>query len=286
MNWPEENPKRPDENPGVPLWKLERYMLGELPASEMERIGGLRESDPAVATWIEALEAEYSDLKNMHPTGRMAGRIWNRLCGPSGRGGEPGDSGYRRRTSWKEPRLWMPALGMALVLSLLPFNIASWIESPSRPGEGVEETRLKGIQPGLFLYRKTGEAAQILKSGDRARAGDLIQIFYDAAGREYGAIFSLDREGKVTWHLPDGGNMAAPLATGRRVPLEFAFELDTTPGFERFFFVASDRPFPIDSAVAGWLAGSETAGAAGPERLDLPERFFQFSLALIKEPGT
>jgi hypothetical protein len=265
--------KKPEGHPDFPVWKLERYLLGELPAPEMERISGLKETDPVLAEWIQALQAEHRDLAEMHPTGRVAGRIWNRL-----REGGPAD-----RPAWAPPRLWIPAFALLLLGVLLPLNFSSWVKPASPPAEGSEETRLKGLQPALFLYRKAGESALSLKTGDRVHPGDLIQIYYAAAGRDYGAIFSLDREGKVTWHLPDRGNQSASLAKDGKVSLGFAFELDSLSGFERFYFVASDRPFALDSALAGIPKGTADGPAASPDRLLLPKSFFQNSIVLLKE---
>ncbi|MDB5049633.1 MAG: ActD [Fibrobacteres bacterium] len=265
--------KKSDGHPDFPVWKLERYLLGELPAPEMERISRLKETDPALAEWIRALEAEHADLAEMHPTGRVAGRIWNRLR----------ESAPAPRRAWNAPAIWVPALGLLLMAALLPLNYSAWIHSGGRPTEEPEETRLKGLQPALFLYRKTGESAMNLNSGDRVRPGDLIQMYYDAAGRGYGAIFSLDRDGNVTWHLPDDGGHSAPLIKGGKVPLGFAFELDSLAGFERFFFVAADRPFEL-APVLKEIPKAEWQSPRGPERLRLDKSFFQNSIVLLKEP--
>jgi hypothetical protein len=253
-----------DGHPDFPVWKLERYLLGELPASEMERIDARRKTDSELAEWIEAVRAEHRDLAEMHPTGRVAGRIWNRLREDraEGRG--------LRAPAWLGPRVWVPAFGILLLSVLLPLNYASWNRRHAEIGEGIEETRIKGLEPSMYLYRKAGDSAQALKSGDRVRPGDLIQVYYEAAGRGYGAIYSVDRDGKVTWHLPDDGSHAVALGTGR-VPLQFAFELDSLAGFERFVFLASDKPFHPDSLL-------DTESAAKGRDVS------RHSILLVKEP--
>lgn len=273
---------KPDGHPEFPVWKLERFLLGELPAAEMERIRAAQETDPSLASWIQALQAEYRDLETAHPTGRVAGRIWNRLRVPARTG----------RPAWSEPRLWMPALGLLLIVALIPSGFRAWVQPMATGADGGrEETRLKGLEPKLYLYRKTGETVQSLASGDRVRPGDLIQIHYDAAGRGYGAIFSLDRAGKVTWHLPDSRGPAAALESGPKIPLGFAFELDSTPGAERFWFIASSRPFALDSALSALsalrAAGDTAAGGAAEasKRLALPDGIFQTTFEIHKETG-
>src|SRR6185503_310143 len=76
-------------------------------------------------------------------------------------------------------------------------------------------TRLKGLAPQLLLYREAGQAeAERLAPGAVARPHDVVQIAYQAAGRRYGAIVSVDGRGVVTRHLPATGARAAELRPG------------------------------------------------------------------------
>ena len=273
--------------PEIPLWKLERYLIGELTPAEMARIDELKAQDPEVASWIKALQAEHADLKASHPTDRMAGGIWNRLNGNQRKGAS---SRNDRPTLWD--RLgpgWRialaPAFALALLLVLKPDRFtgsgaatlapADGNGSPDAGAGGVdggkgtsETTRLKGSLPILYLFRKADSGAEALRPGSAVRAGDLIQVQYEAAGRKYGAVFSVDGSGNVTWHLPERGNQSAALSPTGRTALKSAFELDDAPGREDFHFVASDRPFPLDSAadavVKSLAAGSGGTGFTAP----------------------
>ncbi len=283
--------------PEIPLWKLERYLIGELPPAEMARVDKLKAEDPEVAEWIKALQAEHADLKASHPTERMVEGIRERLNGPSGAGnGRAAQNGHAlqngRATQSGRPTLWerigdrlgpgwrnallVPAFGLVLLLALIPGRFIPDADPALTGGEGSpnaggadgnpETTRLKGSLPALFLYRKADSGAEALRPGSAVRAGDLIQVQYEAAGRKYGAVFSVDGSGKVTWHLPEGGNRSAVLSPSGRTALKSAFELDEAPGREDFHFVASDRPFALDSAaaaVAQGLASSAESGGAG-----------------------
>jgi hypothetical protein len=234
--------------PEIPLWKLERYLIGELPPAEMARIDKLKAEDPEVAEWLKALQAEHADLKASHPTERMSGAIWNRLESRTGpRVGPPAAS---RRSLWRGALL-VPALAVALMLTLIPNRFTCSDGSPLALGGNSEkeDTRLKGSLPALYLFRKADSGAEALRPGGAVRAGDLIQVQYEAAGRKYGAVFSVDGSGKVTWHLPERGNLSAALSPSGRTALASAFELDEAPGREDFHFVAADRPFPLDSAA-------------------------------------
>ncbi|MDB5106482.1 MAG: ActD [Fibrobacteres bacterium] len=239
------DPGRPDS--GIPLWKLERYLIGELPPAEMERISGLEGSDASVAGWLRALRAEHADLQASHPTGRMAGRIWNKL--------KMADARRRPSRSRRIARFASaPAFALLLALIFVPVRtLFKGAEGQGRmgpqPDAAEDVTRLKGSLPALYLYRKAVGGAEALRPGNPVHAGDLIQVYYDAAGRKYGAIFSRDGEGKVTWHLPERGSQASPLSSSGKIALPSAFELDDSPGREDFHFVASDRPFPLDSIL-------------------------------------
>lgn len=286
--------------PEIPLWKLERYLIGELPPAEMARVEKLIAEDPELAEWLKALRAEHADLKASHPTERMAEGIRERLNGPSGagtgraaQGGRSQDGrstrGRRAAQGWR-PTLWerigdrmgpgwrnallVPAFGLVLLLALIPGRFTPEAESTAlAEGDGSQEaggadgnpetTRLKGSLPALFLYRKADTGAEALRPGSSVRAGDLIQVQYEAAGRKFGAVFSVDGSGKVTWHLPEGGNRSAVLSPSGRTALKSAFELDEAPGREDFHFVAADRPFSLDSAADAVVKGLASSAAGG-----------------------
>lgn len=245
----------------VPLWKLERYLIGELPPVEMDRISKLKAVDPDVADWLRALEAEHADLQASCPTGHMAGRIWNKL--KSGGEARSRVSKESRGLGWRGlgSAVLIPACAVILIMVFAPhpFNgsgnrtLAS--VNTTAPSES-EATRLKGSLPELYLYRKSGGGGELLRNGNAVHEGDLIQVFYNAAGKKYGAIYSLDGRGKITWHLPEHGNQASLLSPSGKTALESAFELDAAPGHEDFHFVASDRPFALDSIQSVLLSGS------------------------------
>jgi RNA polymerase sigma-70 factor, ECF subfamily len=188
------------------------------------------------------------------------------------------------RSVLTKPRMLATAFGLLVLAMLMPRYFTDHGQGIHPAGGEREDARLKGQLPALYLYKKTGAGALGLKSGERVRPGELIQMYYHAAGRAYGAIFSLDGNGDVTWHLPDGGGRAVPLASGGKVPLGFAFELDSLPGFERFFFVAGDRPFdPVEALKA--IGQARLRAPGGPDRLPFGPGISQLSLLLIKETG-
>jgi len=269
----------PEKRSGIPLWKLERYLLGELPLGEAEAIAARAGKDPGLAEAIAALRADDSALAEDHPTARGAGAIWNRL-----RAEAPPRAGTHAAPKRMAPRrsAWfygIPALAALALLSLLPYRA---LIGPVAADPSGETTRLKGDAPALFLHRKAGDGSAPLAPGASVRAGEWIQIQYDAAGKAYGAIFSIDSRGEVTWHWPDSPG-SAPLKAGSRVALDFAFELDSLPGEERFFFIAADRPFRFEIDFPGLLPSLRAPDS--PE-LPLPPGFSRARFTLRKETGT
>jgi hypothetical protein len=145
----------------------------------------------------------------------------------------------------------------------------------------TDDTTIKG-GPALVLHRKTATGSEALTPGAAAREGDQIRVGYRAAGHRYGAILSIDGRGSITAHLPRGGDRSATLQPAGTVFLDFAYELDSAPRWERFYFVTSDTQFelgPIRQALHDANAGR--TGPAGP--LSLPRRFSQFVFPLTKE---
>jgi hypothetical protein len=174
-------------------------------------------------------------------------------------------------------RLWpmAPLLAGAAATILAALSVRLFLSTALPTSSGAfEETRIKGL-PHLVVFRQTVHGPERLANGSAARAGDLIQLAYQAAGHSHGVIFSVDGRGAVTRHLPREGSQAASLAPGA-VALDLAYRLDDAPRWERFYLVAASRPFDADEVLRG-------AGAAHP--LVLPAGFDQFSLTLQTEPN-
>jgi hypothetical protein len=111
---------------------------------------------------------------------------------------------------------------------------------------------IRGMKTHLVIYRGGQGEPVRLSSEDRARPGDLIQIAYvvhtDKPGPQYGVIASVDDRAHVTLHLPATPAGAAPLDTKHgEIRLPNAFELDATPGKERFIFVVSTTAFQAEA---------------------------------------
>ena len=113
----------------------------------------------------------------------------------------------------------------------------------------------------IIIYRKKGDEAEVLKDGELAKAGDLLQIAYVPAGKTYGIIISIDGNGVVTLHYPENINSSTILKQEKTVLLSSAYELDDAPEFERFFFITALAEINVQEILkqAKALAGSPDA---------------------------
>jgi len=263
-------------------WQLERYLLREASASELADLDRRVAGDPVLAERVADLRRSNEQLLQRYPTRWMCRRIERKLR--RSRGGAP--------PRWSAYRLWAaPALTAVLAVAagtaLLDRGTGSFLpagdddpavpgrSAPSPGGGAVPAERVKGVgdEPRLMIFRKLAGGHELLEDGSLARRGDLVQIAYRSDGLAYGAIFSVDGRGAVTRHLPAAGEQAVPLA--KRDTLDFAYELDDAPKWERFYLVASERPFGL-SAVREELAHGDPA---------LPDGL-RLHLFTLKKPGS
>jgi len=93
-------------------------------------------------------------------------------------------------------------------------------------------------------------------------------------------ILSIDGRGAVTLHLPPSGDRAVPLAPGKMVLLDAAYELDEAPRVERFYFVTAREPFAAEPVVS---AARRAAQGTVPDALPLPPGLEQATFAIQKE---
>jgi hypothetical protein len=261
----------PWNGPIVPDWQLERFRLGELPPDQMQSVARAAEEDEAVRMRIEALERDSAAILAELPPWVMGVRIRARL--------EP----FHAPASPRFPR-WCEGLVATLAFvgvcgGLLGPRPAAEVSPPRTPV--LEQTRLKGLRPRLFVFRQTEAGAETLETGSRAGRDDVLQLAYQSAGRRYGTIVSIDGRGVTTRHLPTRGVQASKLVSGPPVALQTAYRLDDAPRFEVFYLVAADEPFELTVVEAAARKVSRKGRPA--ERLPLGDGFSQHSLMIRKD---
>ncbi len=90
-------------------WKLERYLLGELPAPEMEEVRKAAESDPSVRRRLEQLKLSDQDILRRYPAELMIGQIQARIL--------VNPLGLARKGMWR--LRWQPLAGAATLVLVL-----------------------------------------------------------------------------------------------------------------------------------------------------------------------
>jgi anti-sigma factor RsiW len=259
---------RSDETVPVPDLYLERYLVGELPEDDRRRIEQLLELDPELRGRLDALKESEGELARRYPAPDMADRIRGRLR-----------QAAAERTQVSGPRAWgwlVPAVAAAALLLV----VGPTLVPPPSP---TDDILIKGADAEVVVFRKTPSGSERLESGASALPGDLIRVGYRAAGHTFGVIVSTDGRGSVTQHLPRSGSQAASLEAGGTVLLDFSYELDDAPRWERFYLVTGSEPFELEpvrqAARRVATAGSERT----PPALELGRGLEQSVFSLTKE---
>ena len=276
-------------NNKIPGWILEKYLLGELPDTELEKITNQLKNDPNLRAEIERLKVSNKDILNKYPADSMVPGILNR-CNKE-KNYRENDVGViaARPTFFKRMLQFSPAFASLLVIFFIGLQIFKSGDNSSKATEpGVQEStrRVKGSPevkpvPHLIIHRK-GNNIEVLEKGSRAQAGDLLQLAYAAAGEAHGVICSIDGNSTVTLHFPEKKNDFTALMQKKKVLLANAYELDDAPGFERFFFITSETEIDVDDILKRAKALANDSHRAKTDNIRLPHSFKQFSILIIK----
>jgi len=173
-------------------------------------------------------------------------------------------------------------LGVLSAATVVVIAVFALGRTESAPRIEAETTRVKGAAR-LLAFRHAGDRAEPLDPDALVRAGDLIQLRYNAGGKSFGVIASIDGAGAVTLHYP-GSEDAPPEDTAlspKPTALAHSYALDDAPRFERFFFVTADRPIDLAPCLAA-LRSLAQRGDAASASLELPAGLHQSSLRLRK----
>jgi hypothetical protein len=263
----------------LPDWLVERAALDEVPPASRDRI---ERADPReLADRVAALRDDNTAELTRHPAEPAVAQIEARVAELRDRAGHEA----RRR------RRWLGALGLVMSAAVVLLVVrrappAGELAPVGSPGAVDEATRVKGAAR-LIAFRQAGERAEQLEADAVVSPGDVIQLRYNAGGRGYGVIASVDGAGVVTLHYPLRED-APPEATAMApepTALPHAYALDDAPRFERFFFITAKDPLDVGQTLAALraLAQRDDSGSA---RLELPAGLHQWSLRLRKADRT
>lgn len=260
----------------IPDLMLERYLLGELPASDSASVAARASADPEVRARLAALMQSDREIRAEHPDDWWGPALLERA-----RRRSPA----RVRAGGARPR-WIAAMGLAAALVvavvLAPVYPERADEGTSDSGAPSHPDRIKGDVGTLVLYRKAESSGELLTDGDPARRGDLIRVAYRLASPRFGVIVSIDGRGVVTRHLPVTGEAAIALEAGPTRPLDQAYELDDAPLWERFYLITAETTFDVQTVLEAARTAAVKTGAEAPATLPLRPGFEQASFLLRK----
>ena len=221
-------------------FKLERYLLGELPEKEMRDFQERELSDEIFAARVREMREQGKRFVAENPFEALETKM---------------DAADEAADGNVISGLWLK-VAAALVIALGVFSMVVLnrnVETYSGESATMEVamanvddgTRIKGMSASLEVWKKTGDSAvQMVNLGD-ASEGDEIQLRYRVPQKCFGMLFSMDGNGTVTMHMGDGNN-AIELEPGKMTTLPFAYKLDNAPKFEKFFLLTSQNSFAID----------------------------------------
>ena len=237
----------------IPDWKLERFLTGDLPESEMDEIRELEAKDAMLAQRVRMLREDNKAILNKLPFEALAGK----LAGSAGTADEVETA----------PRFSLVKYASAAVLVLAIALVAFFAQRETvvtgaenggdvaaangaaqtqvALAETPSDTRIKGLDARMEVWKKTPTGIVQLQDLDEVREGDEIQLRYAVPEKCFGILFSMDGNGALTLHMGNG-EKSVELAPGKMNSLPFAYKLDDAPYFEKFFFVTSPNEFAVE----------------------------------------
>lgn len=265
----------------TPDWLLERIALGELPPDELAAAKVRLAQEPEGLERLARLEADSRATLERHTPSNVVAEVERRHRLQSVRASVEAD----RRPSPLRRLLPTLSLGVPVAMALVVLFVVSHRDPPREDTPSVRMGEYTGIKgdPQLIVHRQGESGPEKLASGAPAKPGDLLQLSYNAGGKPYGAVLSVDGRGSVTLHLPETLTGSLALKSGA-VSLEHAYELDDAPAFERFVFITSDTPFDLNAVMDAARALAQNPDEARTAPLSLPASLNQTSLTVEKVP--
>ena len=219
-------------------FKLERYLLGELPEVEMAALRKREAEDELFAARVKMMREEGERFLAENPFSALEDKLEN-------------DQRSVERSLWlRVAAVLVVAFG---IFSVVVLNRQTDIVNETSATSGMDVamadvdngTRIKGMTAGLEVWKKMGDSAVQMVNLGEAREGDEIQLRYRVPQKCFGMLFSMDGNGTVTMHMGEG-NHAVELKPGKMTTLPFAYKLDNAPKFEKFFLLTSGEMFEFD----------------------------------------
>ena len=252
----------------IPDWKLERFLTGDLPEEEMNKLRELEANDAVFANRVKMLREDNKAILSKLPFETLAANLGmdaaeegraNLGTDAAGNAAKNDAKNAARFTLVKFAAAAMFVFAVALVAffaqretSVMNERVGSDVASVGGSqntqvalAENESDTRIKGLDARMEVWKKTPAGIVQLNDLDSVGEGDEIQLRYAVPEKCFGLLFSMDGNGALTLHMGDGVK-AIELAPGKMNSLPFAYKLDDAPYFEKFFFVTSPKEFAVE----------------------------------------
>ena len=240
----------------IPDWKLERFLTGDLPEEEMNKLRELEANDAVFANRVKMLREDNKAILSKLPFETLAVNLGT---GAAGNAAKNAAKNAARFTLVKFAAAAMFVFAIALVAffaqretSVMNERVGSDVATVNGSqntqvalAENESDTRIKGLDARMEVWKKTSAGIVQLNDLDSVGEGDEIQLRYAVPEKCFGLLFSMDGNGALTLHMGDGVK-AIELAPGKMNSLPFAYKLDDAPYFEKFFFVTSPKEFAVE----------------------------------------
>jgi len=235
----------------IPDWKLERFLTGDLPEEEMNKLREFEAQDAFFANRVKMLREDNKAILSKLPFEVLAANL--------GTATDTAAKNAPRFTLVKFAVAAMFIFAVAMVAffaqretSVMNERVGSDVANVNGSqntqvalAENESDTRIKGLDARMEVWKKTQAGIVQLNDLDSVGEGDEIQLRYAVPEKCYGLLFSMDGNGALTLHMGDGVK-AIELAPGKMNSLPFAYKLDDAPYFEKFFFVTSPKEFAVE----------------------------------------
>ena len=238
----------------IPDWKLERFLTGDLPEEEMNKLRELEANDAVFANRVKMLREDNKAILSKLPFETLAANLGTvtETAGTAAKNAP-------RFTLVKFAAAAMFVFAVALVAffaqsetSVMNERVGSDVANVNGSqntqvalAETQSDTRIKGLDARMEVWKKTSAGIVQLNDLDSVGEGDEIQLRYAVPEKCFGLLFSMDGNGALTLHMGDGVK-AIELTPGKMNSLPFAYKLDDAPYFEKFFFVTSPKEFAVE----------------------------------------
>lgn len=252
----------------IPDWKLERFLTGDLPEEEMNKLHELEANDAVFANRVKMLREDNKAILSKLPFETLAANLGTGAAGEGRANLGTGAAGTAAKNAVKNaPRFTLvkfAAVAMfVFAVALVAFfaqretsvmnervggdvaNVNGSQNTQVALAETQSDTRIKGFDSRMEVWKKTPAGIVQLNDLDSVGEGDEIQLRYAVPEKCFGLLFSMDGNGALTLHMGDGVK-AIELAPGKMNSLPFAYKLDDAPYFEKFFFVTSPKEFAVE----------------------------------------